>query len=283
MRIGELATAAGVTPRAIRHYHHLGLLPEPGRLPNGYRDYTLRHAVLLARVRRLTELGLGLAEVRDVLADDAGRELAEVLGELDEDLARQERALRERRRRVGALLTEARAGRLSANGPSSPELAALLGELDAAEPEAPLSPMAVRDRELLGLLDASADPGDQARLVSLLGETVRAPGAAARAHAVYARLDALDRADPADPRVEETARALADLLPPALADELRTGGLVPDGPDGDGGPEHQRTRGSSTGRDEGARAFMDAVFADFAPAQAAAVRRALALLVDDDR
>ncbi len=96
MRIGELAAAVGVTTRAVRHYHHLGLLPEPERLGNGYRDYTLRHAVVLARIRRLTELGLGLAEVRDVLADDAGKDLAEVLAELDEDLARG------RRRRSGS-------------------------------------------------------------------------------------------------------------------------------------------------------------------------------------
>lgn len=50
MRIGELAATVGVTARAVRHYHHQGLLPEPERLTNGYRDYTLRHAVVLARV-----------------------------------------------------------------------------------------------------------------------------------------------------------------------------------------------------------------------------------------
>src|SRR3989337_719005 len=90
MRIAEVATRVGVTTRTVRHYHHLGLLPEPERLANGYRNYTLRHAVVLARIRRLTELGLGLTEARDVLADDAGRDLAQVLTELDEDLSRQE-------------------------------------------------------------------------------------------------------------------------------------------------------------------------------------------------
>lgn len=116
MRIGELATAVGVTTRTVRHYHHLGLLPEPERRPNGYREYGLRHAVVLARIRRLTELGLGLAEVRDVLADDAGRELAEVLAELDEDLARQEEAIRERRERLRALMREG----VPRRGPSRP-------------------------------------------------------------------------------------------------------------------------------------------------------------------
>lgn len=116
MRIGEIAALVGVTSRAVRHYHHIGLLPEPARRANGYRAYSVRDAVLLARIRRLTELGLGLDEVRDVLADDAGRELVEVLGELDADLARQEHEIRERRRRLAGLLE----GPVSGHEPVSP-------------------------------------------------------------------------------------------------------------------------------------------------------------------
>ncbi|GAA2088011.1 MerR family transcriptional regulator [Actinomadura alba] len=66
MRIGELADLAGVTTRTVRHYHHCGLLPEPARRSNGYRVYGLRDALELVRIRRLTELGLSLDEVRDV-------------------------------------------------------------------------------------------------------------------------------------------------------------------------------------------------------------------------
>lgn len=113
MRIGEIAALVGVTSRAIRHYHHIGLLPEPGRRANGYRVYSVRDAVVLARIRRLTELGLGLDEVRDVLADAAGRELREVLAGLDADLAQQERGIRERRRRLARLLD----GPVCAEGP----------------------------------------------------------------------------------------------------------------------------------------------------------------------
>ncbi|MEU1693135.1 MerR family DNA-binding transcriptional regulator, partial [Streptomyces hirsutus] len=51
MRIGELATAVGVTTRTVRHYHHPGLLPKPERRADGYRDCTLRHAVGPARIR----------------------------------------------------------------------------------------------------------------------------------------------------------------------------------------------------------------------------------------
>jgi len=83
MRIGEFAGLVGISTRAIRHYHHVGLLPEPARRANGYREYSLRDAVELARVRRLTELGLSPDEVGDALARDAGRDLAEILRELD--------------------------------------------------------------------------------------------------------------------------------------------------------------------------------------------------------
>jgi DNA-binding transcriptional MerR regulator len=261
MRIGEIASVVGVTTRTIRHYHHLGLLPEPERRANGYRDYALRHAVALVRIRRLTELGLGLSEVRDVIADDAGRELAEVLAELDEDLAGQEAALGEQRRRVGALLAEARAGRVSADGPVSPELTALLGELAASRPDAPVSPMAVKDRELLILLDSATPDDDRARLVAALGEMTRAPGAATRAHEVYALLDELAQADASDPRVEEAARALAALLPPSLAEQM--------------------AQAAPASGDPAPPGLLDSLLDEFAPAQAAAVHRAIALFLAD--
>jgi DNA-binding transcriptional MerR regulator len=78
MRIGELASLVGISTRAIRHYHRVGLLAEPARKANGYREYSLRDAVELARVRRLTELGLSLDEAGDALAGDAGRDLVEL-------------------------------------------------------------------------------------------------------------------------------------------------------------------------------------------------------------
>ncbi|UUU34329.1 MerR family transcriptional regulator [Streptomyces sp. CA-210063] len=253
MRIGELAAAVGVTPRTVRHYHHLGLLPEPERRPNGYRDYTLRHAVVLARIRRLTELGLGLAEVRDVLADDAGRELVEVLGELDEDLARQETAIRERRARLRVLMEDARCGRLPAEGPVSPELAALLGKFGSA----PQSPMAAMDREVFALLETTTTPEVRAEMLAGLESMMAVPGAVERAHEVYALLDALADAELDDPRVTEAADLLAGLIPPDM--------VPPDIDDG----------GGSSSSAAGAGSFLRAFYADFAPAQAEAIRRTL--------
>jgi hypothetical protein len=39
LTIGQLAAYAGVTVRAVRHYHQIGLLPEPERDASGYRRY----------------------------------------------------------------------------------------------------------------------------------------------------------------------------------------------------------------------------------------------------
>ncbi|MES5821501.1 MerR family transcriptional regulator [Streptomyces sp. RG80] len=247
MRIGELAAAVGVTTRTVRHYHHQGLLPEPERLGNGYRDYTLRHAVVLARIRRLTELGLGLAEVRDVLADDTKKELREILAELDEDLARQEAALRERRQRLRDLLD---AAELPAEGPVSPELAALFSAM------APLSdsPMAAKDREVLALIETAANPAERERLLGAVSSALGSPEAVGAANEAYALLDDLADATPDDPRVAEAARTLAALIPP---------GLLP-----------------STDIDED-HSFLRAFYADFAPAQAEAIRRALRILMGD--
>ncbi|MGW6570228.1 MerR family transcriptional regulator [Streptomyces sp. NPDC054975] len=255
MRIGEIAALVGITPRAVRHYHHLGLLPEPVRRANGYREYGIRDAVLLARIRRLAELGLGLDEVRDVLADDAGRELVEVLEELDADLGGQETVIRERRARLAGLLGEARAGRLTAEGPVSPELAALFAGLG----EVPQSPMAAKDRELLALLDTVAPDEDRSRLIDTMRSMTEDPQAVARAHDVYARLDALADADADDPRVAEAGQALADCLPDALAAHLGEQDVLPQG------------------------RLTEAFFGDFSPAQTAAVHLALRLVRERNR
>ncbi|MCT7351865.1 MerR family transcriptional regulator [Streptomyces sp. 15-116A] len=252
MRIGEIASVVGVTTRAVRHYHHLGLLPEPERQGNGYRDYSLRHAVVLARIRRLTELGLGLAEVRDVLADDAGKDLVEVLTELDEDLARQEAAIRERRARLRALLESE--GGVSAEGPVSAELAALFRGMGDRMGDLADSPMAVKDREMLAFIEATAPEEERERLLGMLTDALGAPGALERAASAYALLDDLADADPDDPRVEEAARALAACVP---AD------MVPEDTD-----VHEGDHGG----------FLRAFYADFAPAQAEAIRRTMRIV-----
>lgn len=67
MRIGELAERAGTSPKTIRYYEAINLIPEPPRLPNGYRDYGERSVERLRFVRSAQAIGLSLDEIRDVL------------------------------------------------------------------------------------------------------------------------------------------------------------------------------------------------------------------------
>jgi len=59
----ELADLAGTTLKAVRHYHKLGLLDEPGRTSNGYKQYQVVHLVRLLQITRLANLGVPLAKI----------------------------------------------------------------------------------------------------------------------------------------------------------------------------------------------------------------------------
>lgn len=217
MRIGELADLVGVSTRTIRHYHHVGVLPEPSRASNGYREYGLVDAVLLVRARRLTELGLSLDDVADALADDRGRDLDEVLAELDADLGEREAQVRQQRRRVAELRA-----RLAAPPASIPDVIDDPGLVayDAAVRAAGAGgPAMDRDRALLSMISGDG----AAELGALLGGIGSDPRAAARAVELYARLDAL--AGPTDPDptvVEAVVEALATDILAAVPVELVT-------------------------------------------------------------
>ncbi|WP_069166152.1 redoxin family protein [Nocardia altamirensis] len=62
MRAKQVADAAGVTVKALRHYEALGLI-QPVRRPNGYREYSDIDARCVAEIRLLASLGLHLGEI----------------------------------------------------------------------------------------------------------------------------------------------------------------------------------------------------------------------------
>ncbi|MGC4109918.1 MAG: MerR family transcriptional regulator [Nocardioides sp.] len=102
LTIGELASYAGVTVRAVRHYHALGLLPEPERDPSGYRRYDAKAVVELIRIRTLAEAGVPLARVHELLAADDD-ELAAAVAEIDRRLRREIREREAHRRQIAKL------------------------------------------------------------------------------------------------------------------------------------------------------------------------------------
>jgi DNA-binding transcriptional MerR regulator len=69
LRVGEVARLAHVTVRTLHHYDRIGLVRASGRSEAGYRLYTERDLERLQTVLLYKELGFGLGEIRDVLAE----------------------------------------------------------------------------------------------------------------------------------------------------------------------------------------------------------------------
>lgn len=71
--IGEAARAAGVTVKAIRYYEEIGLIPPTRRRNNrgrgaGHRLFTAADVGRLRFIQHARALGLGLPEVRELVA-----------------------------------------------------------------------------------------------------------------------------------------------------------------------------------------------------------------------
>jgi DNA-binding transcriptional MerR regulator len=96
--IGQLANYAGVTIKAVRHYHRRGLLAEPSRDSSGYRRYSAEHAIELVKIRTLAEAGVPLAHIKELLVADPDQ-FATAITAIDRTLQeRAERILRARER-----------------------------------------------------------------------------------------------------------------------------------------------------------------------------------------
>jgi MerR family copper efflux transcriptional regulator len=76
--IGSLAKRAGVGIDTVRYYERAGLLAPSRRLASGYRRYTDLELARLRFIRRAQALGFTLAEVRELLALSARRDVARV-------------------------------------------------------------------------------------------------------------------------------------------------------------------------------------------------------------
>ncbi|MFE4021533.1 MULTISPECIES: MerR family transcriptional regulator [unclassified Streptomyces] len=102
LTISQLAATAGVTVRTVRHYHHVGLLPEPERDASGYRRYGAQAAVDLIRIRTLADAGVPLARI-DALLHAQPAEFAAAVTDIDAALQRKIDQLTEYRRRIAQL------------------------------------------------------------------------------------------------------------------------------------------------------------------------------------
>ena len=84
--IGKLARAAGVTPRAVRHYERLGLIKAPTRTEGNYRLFDGDSIARLRFIATCRYLGFSIPEVGDLIGimEDPAHTCAQVV-----DLTRQ--------------------------------------------------------------------------------------------------------------------------------------------------------------------------------------------------
>jgi DNA-binding transcriptional MerR regulator len=102
LTIGQLAAYAGVTVRAVRHYHQIGLLPEPERDASGYRRYGARAVVSLIKIRTLANAGVPLSQIGQMLEADAST-FAEAAQRIDSHLRDEIERLETSRKQIAQL------------------------------------------------------------------------------------------------------------------------------------------------------------------------------------
>lgn len=176
MHSSELARLSGVTVRALRHYHHVGVLAEPDRRSNGYREYDVHDLIRVLRIKGLASLGIPLERMPDLL-DDPADDAQGLLDELDEELVGQIDHLTTRRDLIARLRDHNAAPDLP------PELAPFLAVFAATG----LSPEMVKiDRDQSVLLAHLVGADGMPHLASFY-QRLSAPGLAPEVAAVSER------------------------------------------------------------------------------------------------
>lgn len=214
MRIGQLADAAGTTSRAVRHYHRLGLMTEPTRLSNGYREYSMSDVVRLMRIRWLADAGIPLGSIATILSgnasgedsDDVSADLRALIGIVESEQAK----LARRRSRLAAMLADVERGHPISALPSD-VAAAVEAAIDGA-PSPSVAASLRRERDLLEVLAISGNIPEDSFVfyAAVLADEDRRP----RYLTVLGQWADLEGKDPdlAEPDIDQLSRELAEIL-----------------------------------------------------------------------
>jgi DNA-binding transcriptional MerR regulator len=116
LRIQEVAAETGLTPRSIRYYEEMGLLEPAARSEGAYRLYDTSDLERLRSIKELRdEAGFSLAQIGQLLEDEAARERNRERFRATQDPAERRSILEDARARVDRQIEtlEAKAARLS--------------------------------------------------------------------------------------------------------------------------------------------------------------------------
>jgi DNA-binding transcriptional MerR regulator len=215
LTIGQLAAYAGVTVRAVRHYHQIGLLPEPERDASGYRRYGATAVVSLIRIRTLANAGVPLSQLGRLLEADAPA-FAEAVQRIDSRLRDEIERLETSRKQIAQLA----AGDSLALPPEVTSYLDRLREIGASE-------RMVEGERDGWILVAARWPGRIPEVITAKHAQLDNPRLV-RLYQVLSDLLESDVADD-DPRPKEAADIMVDLLEQASASgELNFGDVAQD-------------------------------------------------------
>ncbi len=196
LTIGQLASYAGVTVRAVRHYHAKGLLPEPGRDKSGYRRYDAPAVVELIRIRTLADAGVPLSRVHQLLAADEAEFAAAII-----DIDRRLHAEIEERQHHQERVAELAAGDSLALPPEAVTYLNRLRELDISE-------RAIQMERDAWILVAAQIPAQMPTLMALKRAQIEDPAIIA----IYSDLVAAVDWNADDPRLSAFADRLVAMF-----------------------------------------------------------------------
>jgi Cu(I)-responsive transcriptional regulator len=113
MNIGQAAAAAGVTPKMIRHYESLGLVPEAGRTDAGYRLYGERELSMLRFIRQSRTLGFSMQQIAELMSfwrdpDRRSQDVKDVARRQLEELQERQRELDQMRATLEQMVAQCR-------------------------------------------------------------------------------------------------------------------------------------------------------------------------------
>ncbi|MFJ9468213.1 helix-turn-helix domain-containing protein [Streptomyces caniferus] len=259
LSIGEVAELTSLTPRTIRYYHEIGLVPEPQRNGAGNRSYRMEEITRLLWIQRMTAAGLSLEAIREAAETTDDQHVQTLLTELDRVLAAKEERLRQQRAAVARLREYG-----TTTGVFTPEVAAAY---KAAGLEVPCK----EEQELMLLLEATHGTTTVLGTVQAEAFLETRPDLKAENTRLASLFEELAAADIDDPRVERYAQEMAAHTEQVEAAEEAAGAQPPE-PD----PGEADVRGIMLGAQA-----MGAMTVQPSPAQARAMERYLDLTMAD--
>jgi DNA-binding transcriptional MerR regulator len=136
-RIGEAAALLGVPATTLRYYEDIGLVAGLARDPNGYRTYGDDDVARLRFVASAKDLGIPLAEVRELAAAHEVEDCSTVAHQVVEAVARRLTGTQQRIAELTSLAAQlqrasARLAEAPTAGPCGPDCPCLAASLDAA-------------------------------------------------------------------------------------------------------------------------------------------------------